>query len=290
MSNLLKAELQKIVGHRWVVGLLIWIFPVGALAASLLLILASLLSPQGLGFFGLSNIKWTSQMLNVWSFPNSSLGRLMLIGFIAFVFAGEFQWDTWKNILPYYARAKFILVKYFAVGLLILIAFATMSVIWGVGPGVAITLVEGSYGPPLTNAIVTDFAGDYVIKVLLTFTAIMISAGYTAIGSMITRSVLGSALVGFGAVLLEELSVVIFLTISTLLRRPGVLNLYRLTPTYNINNISSWVINNHPYSLQMPGFEHITTDTMTFSGVVLVLWAFTLIAITMVLFRRKDIT
>jgi ABC-type transport system involved in multi-copper enzyme maturation permease subunit len=290
MSNLMKAELQKIVGHRWVVGLLIWIFPVGALAASLLLILASLLSPQGLGYFGLSNIKWTSQMLNVWSFPNSSLGRLMLIGFIAFVFAGEFQWDTWKNILPYNSRARFILVKFLAVGLLILIAFVTMSVIWGVGPGVAVTLVEGSYGPLLTNVIVMDFAGDYIIKVLLTFTAIMISAGYTAIGSVITRSVLGSALVGFGAILLEELSVGIFLAMSTLLRRPGILNLYRLTPTYNIYNVSSWVSSNHPYFIQIPGFEHITTDTLTFSGVVLVLWALTLIGITAVLFQRKDIT
>jgi len=289
MSNLLKAELQKIVGHRWVVGFLVWIFPVGALAASLLLILLSLLSPQILGHLGLSNIKWTNQMLNVWSFPNSSLGRLMLIGFIAFVFAGEFQWDTWKNILPYNSRARFILVKFLAVGLLILIAFATMSVIWGVGPGVAVTLVEGSYGPPLTNAIVMDFAGDYIIKVLLTFTAIIISAGYTAIGSVITRSVLGSALIGFGAILLEELSVGIFLAMSTLLRRPGVLNLYRLTPTYNIYNINSWVSSNHPYFLQIPGFEHITTDTLTFSGLVLILWALSLIAITMVLFQRKDI-
>ena len=229
-------------------------------------------------------------MLTVWRFPNSTLGRLMLIGFIAYVFAGEFQWDTWKNILPYSSRARLILVKYLAVGLLILIAFVTMSVIWSVGPGVAVTLVEGSYGPPLTNAIMTDFAIDYFIKVLLTFTAIMISAGYTAIGSVITRSVLGSALVGFGAVLLEELSVVIFLTMSNLLRKPGVLNLYRLTPTYNINNVSSWINNNHPYLPQIPGFEHITTDTLTFSGVVLVLWALTLIAITMVLFQRKDVT
>jgi ABC-type transport system involved in multi-copper enzyme maturation permease subunit len=290
MNKLLNAELQKIIGHRWVTGLLIWIFPVGALAASLLLILASLLSPMSLRYFGLGNIKWTDQMLGVWNIPIGALGRLLLIGFMAFVFAGEYQWDTWKNILPYNSRPRIILTKYLAVGLLILISFATMSVIWSVGPGIAVKFAGVSYGPVLTDAIVADFAGDYIFKTLLTFTVIMISAGYAALGGVITRSVLGSALVGFGAILLEELSIGILLVMSTLLNKPGVLNLYRLTPTYNLYNVSSWMNSNTPYRLQIPGFEHLASDSMSFSAVVLVLWVFALVALTMMVFQRQDIT
>lgn len=290
MNKLLSAELQKIVGHRKVTGLLIWIFPVGALAASLLLILVSLLSPNSLGYFGLGDIKWTDQMLGVWNIPSGALGRLLLIGFMAFVFAGEYQWDTWKNILPSNSRARIILTKYLAVGLLILIAFATMSVIWSVGPGIAVKLVGETYGPALTNAIVADFARDYIFKTLFTFTVIMISAAYAALGGVITRSVLGSALVGFGAILLEELSIGILLAVSSLLNEPSVLNLYRLTPTYNLYNVSSWMNSITPYRIQVPGFEHLASDSVSFSAVVLVLWVFAFVAITIMVFQRQDIT
>jgi len=290
MNKLLHAELQKIVGHRWVTGLLIWVFPVGALAASLLLILVSLLSPARLQYFGLGEIKWTDQMLSVWDIPGSALGRLLLIGFMAFVFAGEYQWGTWKNILPYNSRPRIILTKYLAVGLLILISFAAMSLIWSVGPGIAVRFTGGSYGPALTGAIVADFTGDYVFKIVLTFTVIMITAGYAALGGVITRSVLGSALIGIGAILLQELSMVILLLVSSLANEPGVLNLYRLTPTYNLYNVSSWMQSNVPYRVQIPGFEHLASDSMSFSVVVLAVWIITLVGMTMLVFRRQDIT
>ena len=290
MNKLLRAELQKIVGHRWVTGLLVWVFPVGALAASLLLILLSLLSPARLQYFGLNNILWTDRMLSVWSIPTSALGRLLLIGFMAFVFAGEYQWGTWKNILPYNSRPRIILTKYLAVGLLILISFAAMSVIWSVVPGIALNITGGSSGAALTNAVAADFARDYIFQILLTFTIIMITAGYAAVGGVITRSVLGSALIGIGAILLQELSMVILLLVSNLVNAPGVLNLYRLTPTYNLHNVSSWMSSNIPYRVQIPGFEHLASDSMSFSAIVLALWVITLVGMTMLVFQRQDIT
>ncbi len=192
MRNLFRAEWIKIAGNRWVAGCLIWIFPLGALAflavAGLVLALsssarASLRQDEA--------ILWTEQAISMWNFPNNPVGRLILLGFTAVVFAGEYQWQTWKNVVPRNRRAALILVKFLALGAFVVLAFSLMSALWTAGWAVLTRIADVSYGPRVTWAVLRDFGEDYALAAGLAFTSTVIAAGYAALAAMVTRSILG---------------------------------------------------------------------------------------------------
>ena len=134
MRNLFRAEWIKIAGNRWVAGCLIWIFPLGAVAFLVLagLVLA-LSSSARAGLRQDDAILWTEQAISMWNFPNNPVGRLILLGFTAVVFAGEYQWQTWKNVVPRNRRAALILIKFLALGVFVVLAFSLMSALWTAG-------------------------------------------------------------------------------------------------------------------------------------------------------------
>ncbi len=72
------------------------------------------------------------------------------------------------------------------------------------------------------------------------------------------------------------------------------MHLYRLTPGYNLINVASWINNNAPNTMRP--FEEgkysgiVFSDSLGFSVGLLALWVFGLIALTIALFQRQDIT
>jgi ABC-2 type transport system permease protein len=297
MRDLFRAEWLKIAGNRWVSGCLIWIFPIVAFGAVVVLaLILSLSSSARDGFRNDNSPLWTESAMTVWNVPNNPVGRLILLGFTAVVFAGEYQWQTWKNIVPRNRRAPLILIKFFALGVFVVVAFLLMSLIWTLGVGLLSQIVGVSYGPKITGDVLSDFAGDYALTVGLAFTSTLIAAGYAALAAMLTRSILGGVLVGFALTFAESLSIVALILIGTLLEIPRIVNLYRLTPGYNLLNVASWI--NDKVALNMDVevksgvkyVKYVLSDSLTFSMVVLAVWVFGLIALTAYLFRRQDIT
>jgi hypothetical protein len=126
---------------------------------------------------------------------------MILLGFAAVVFAGEYQWGTWKNIVPRNRRVMLLLMKFMALGVFVVLAFVLMSIIWVIGLGVLAQIAGAEYGPAVTLHVLSDFAEDYAIQAALTFTSMMIAAGYAALAGMLTRSILGGVLVSFGITL-----------------------------------------------------------------------------------------
>ncbi|MFO7538525.1 MAG: hypothetical protein R6X32_10760 [Chloroflexota bacterium] len=63
--------------------------------------------------------------------------------------------------------------------------------------------------------------------------------------------------------------------------------LYRLTPTFTVRNISSWLHNGLPFTL--PGIDYTPAD-LTFSLLVLAGWLLGLLLIAILIFQRQDIT
>src|SRR5512145_2997375 len=138
VPDLFRAEWIKIAGNRWVTSALIWIFPVGALAFVAVMSLILALGPgmrdeDGTVQLGLDKAEWTERALEVWMIPNSLFGRLMILGFTAVVFAGEYQWQTWKNVVPRTRRVLLVLAKFLGVSVSALVAFALMSAIFAAG-------------------------------------------------------------------------------------------------------------------------------------------------------------
>jgi ABC-2 type transport system permease protein len=294
MRDLFRAEWLKIAGNRWVSGCLIWIFPIVAFGAVVVLaLILSLSSGARDGFRSDNNPLWTESAMAVWNVPNNPVGRLILLGFTAVVFAGEYQWQTWKNIVPRNRRVPLILVKFLALGVFVVVAFLLMSLIWTLGVGLLAQIVGVPYGPKITSDVVSDFAGDYALTVGLTFTSTLIAAGYAALAAMLTRSILGGVLVGFALTFAESLSIIGLLFVGYFLDIPRIVHLYRLTPGYNLLNVASWI--NDKVALNMDvnvesRATYVFSDSLTFSVMVLAVWVCGLIALTAYLFRRQDIT
>ena len=163
MLNLYHAELQKTIGNRWVLGFLLWIFPVGAFGVVIIYtLLAFFFENFGENFFQIPP-EWTTTMISVWSFPTNTLGQMFLIGLTAVSFAGEYQWGTWKNILPRRRRYALIGVKFLTLGTLVLFAFTLMSIIVGVGFGVISAVAGIEYGPAFSGEVFIEFLGDYAL-------------------------------------------------------------------------------------------------------------------------------
>ncbi|MEP0764702.1 MAG: ABC transporter permease [Chloroflexota bacterium] len=295
MRDLFRAEWLKIAGNRWVAGCMVWIFPLGALAFLLIAgVILLLSSPARQGFRQDEAALWTEQAIGVWSFPNNPVGRLILLGFTAVVFAGEYQWGTWKNIVPRNRRFSLVLVKFVALGVFVVLAFALMSVLWAAGWGVLTRIAGASYGPRVTAEVIRDFAGDYALAASLAFTSTIIAAGYAALAGMLTRSILGGVIVGFAVTFAENLSIVVLLLIGWLLDIPKAVLAYRFTPGYNLLNVASWISEKAP-SVVRPyesgtHAEIVLSDSLEFSVLVLAAWVVGLILLTGLLFRRQDIT
>lgn len=299
MLSLFRAECSKIVGHRWVVGFLLWVFPVGALAflivmGVLLAVVPNAKSDASVQELGLDQVVWTEQAVVAWNIPNSLLGRLMLLGFSSVVFAGEFQWKTWKNVLPRSERVQLVLVKFVAVVVLVVITFVVMSIIVTVGVGVLAAMVGESYGTVPTRTELAEFGRNYVRQAWLSATLAIISTGYAALAAMVTRSILGGVLVSVVATYVEGLSILGLILIGHFTGVRRMVELYRLMPSYNIANVSSWINKGRPptdsLSAELLGDAFSFDDTLMFSLFVLALWVLGLVGITTYLFQKQDIT
>ncbi len=297
MLSLFRAEWTKTAGNRWVAGFLIWIFPVGALAfmvvmALLIALVPSMHSDQGVERLGLDGVDWTEQAISVWDFPNSLLGRVIVLAFTSFVFAGEYQWGTWKNILPHSNRIAVVLVKFITVGLFVIAAFSLMSAIYGGGMIVLTEIAGGSHGPAISGPVIAAFTGDYLQQAGLAFTLTLIAASMAALSAMAMRSILGGAIAGIVLTYVEGLSILPLLLLAHLLDYPKLIYAYRFTPSYNVANIKSWLARGIPESENFDFFSNVAefSDSMTFSTVLLVVWVCALVGLTVYLFHRQDIT
>ncbi|MBN1681907.1 MAG: hypothetical protein JW966_16640 [Anaerolineae bacterium] len=296
-GNLFRAEWLKIAGNRWVAGCLKWVFPI--LIFGFILLMAVILALSGAARESFQEgaaeepYLWTEYALSTWNLPNNPIGRLVLLGFTAVVFAGEYQWKTWKNTVPRRHRVSLILIKFLALGVFVVVAFVSMSIIFAAGWGVLTEIAGVPYGPALSGDVLTDFAEDYLLQASQAFTSTIIAAGYAALAGMLTRSILGGVLVGVGITFLENLLILILALIGWFLGFYKIVHLYRLTPGYNLLNVNMWVTENHAQRVTM--FEDsrhliVMSDTLAFSLVVLAAWIVGLITLTVVLFQRQDIT
>jgi ABC-2 type transport system permease protein len=287
--RLFRAEWRKIVGNRWVTGCMIWVFPALAVLVTVLALVAAALSASFREGMAGEPLRWTDIAIFPWLIPNNPLGRGLLLGFTAVLFAGEYQWNTWKALVPRSSRVPLILVKFVTVGLFIIFAFTLMSVLLTSGIGLVSVVAGAAYGPPLERGVLAVFAQDYGLQVLYAFVSTTIAGGYAALAAMITRSILGSVIAGIVVSIGETMLFVPLYLIAQLLGREGVLHIYRFVPSYNLLNLFTWLSGETPGGLEMPSGA-VIVDSQRFAEAVLVCWVIGLIALTAYAFQRQDIT
>jgi ABC-type transport system involved in multi-copper enzyme maturation permease subunit len=287
IRNLFRAEWQKLAGHRWAAGLLIWLFPVGAAAIMIIGLLVAFFSPDTVTNLGLPVAEWPAQMVDFWQISSNPLARLMLMGFAAVTFGGEYQWQTWKNVISRQSRTALVLIKFVTLGLFITISFGVASLVWGLGLLAIAALTGGETSLLPAYSSWADFLASYGITAVVSFAAVMIAVSYAVIGALLTRTVLGAAIVGFTATMAEELSPLFVLILQRVTGWDAALDLYRLTPTFTLSNIGSWLSNGRAFALI--GFDY-TPASLGFSVLVLIGWLLGLLLVATLIFQRQDIT
>ncbi len=293
MRSAFAAEWRKLVGHHKAIAFLVWIYPIGALMIVLLIqILPALLLEPVREMMAAEPIDWTEDLLSVWNamngFPGGTFLRMPFIAFIAIAFAGEYQWGTWKNIVPRQSRVALVLAKFLVLGTLILLALLLTSLVLAGGGALRAALFGVPFGPALADLEVASFLRGVGLQVLVTFANTLIVASYAALIAMYSRSIIASLLLSVGVGILEFASSLLLLIVSQALQRPNLVNIIVALPTYNLDNVRSWVVEGVGSTFGgFPGFTAV--PPLWLSVVIVLLWLGGLLGGTAVLFRRQDI-
>lgn len=294
MRELLLAEWRKINGNRMLVSFLVWIYPVGLGMFMVGLLAGALFSPESTGTLAMaatSSGQWTSDMLGIWatitSFPGNIFLRMLPLAFLATVFAGEYQGQTWKVILPWRRRAALLAAK-FAVAIgLITLSFAVTSLIIGAGNAAVRSLLDLPYGPPLAGPAIAEFVSDYAREAVLAVASLLVLAGFAALASLGTRSVVGGLLAGFGLSVVEPMSMVLLAFLGNLTDNPALINMYQFTPSYAVENMRAQFTLGE--AAKLPFSEFTATPEAAVSALILLVWIVLLLGGSMWLFERQDI-
>ena len=293
MLNLLRAEWLKAIWNYRLTGFLVWILPVGIGAFYVVMLVSSLASTRfAEGMLATGAGSWTDDALGVWNlvvtFPFNVIGRMLPLAFMAVVFASEYQSGMWKNLVPRASRPALILSKLAVLTALIMLAFVFTSIVTVIGQGLGHRLVGTDYGPTLTGAVAQEFIAHYAQSAVLALASLLILAGGAALAAILTRSVLGGLLIGFGLSVFDSMSLVFLLLLSRMLDQPDLINLYRFTPSYNLDNALTWFRNGVGYILPVGDFS--TPPSLLFSLAVLLIWIAGFNGLSVWLFQRQDLT
>ncbi|MFA9490129.1 MAG: hypothetical protein ACERK1_02730 [Anaerolineales bacterium] len=295
--NLFLAEWMKVNRNYKVVAFLVWIIPIGLTALYLVLIGMALIDDRASGGLdGVASGKWIQDAVNVWNmvifFPGNTVGRMLPLAFMAVVFAGEYEWRTWKNTVPRTNRYRLILVKLSVLVLVVVIGFSLASLISGAANLFGRHITDVPYSPVFSPTSFGEFILAFTKATALGLLSIIYLGTLAALAAIITRSILGALLVSYGLSLIDALSLGILALIKQLFNLPvELLNLYQLTPTYHIENLWSWVFFDQA-ATSLSGNLAIFTSapSMALSALIYGLWIMALIAAAILLFQRQDLT
>jgi ABC-type transport system involved in multi-copper enzyme maturation permease subunit len=192
--------------------------------------------------------------------------------------------------MPRASRTQLIVAKFVVVTALILIAIISSSLIWGVGRGIAAGVAGVAYGPEVTGTAVVAFIKEYLLTCFTVSASVLIGTAIAALIAMYTRSILTSLFLAIGYAIVEPVVSLLLLLTGAMFERPAIINLVRFTPSYNLDNVSNWIMNEGSSfgTSNLPGF---TTDFSGGTSLLMVgLWLGGLLLLTLWLFSRQDIS
>src|SRR5258708_1077280 len=278
--TVVRGETTKILAQRWVAILLVWIWPIGGIVLPLVLVVLSLLNPPDAQQSLKPTFLWTETALSTWFVPTNLFGRLLFISLASAIFSGEYQWHTWKNIVPRAGRTRLILAKFIAFPALLLFGFRILSVLLTIGIGIIQGLRGMAYPAAPTAEVLQTFGRDYLLQAALTLVNTLIGVAFGAILATLTRAILGGVIGGLLFVAGEIGFIAGVKTLGLALNSPELAGLMQFTSAISIRNIDSWIRTGQPI-LVPPQIEGEPTSTLAGSFVVLIVWLVGLIALNL---------
>jgi hypothetical protein len=288
--KLFLAEWLKISRNVRLAASLVWIFPIGAATILAVGILINVVMEGFSGYMSIS--RWPQDAVLIWgfinTFPGNVFGRMLPLAFMAVVFAGEYQWGTWKNVVPRSNRARLVIAKLIALTLTIVFSLALASLIIVLLQWFGHSLLDVPYEPAWGAVVLTETLKNYFSEVLIATLSLLMLGSFAALAAFITRSVLGALLLSFGFSIAELLSLALLALLAAWFDKPGIVNAYRYMPSFNLENLHAWMVNGQGYT-QIP--LGVVVEASVLESLVLIgLWIALLSAWAISLFKRQDIT
>jgi ABC-2 type transport system permease protein len=284
MLRLCRAELRKIIGQRIVAGLALWIWPIGGIVIPLCLLVAAFMASKDNPVA--PTIQWTDTALAVWNLPLNLFGRLLFIALAVAVFTGEYQWNTWRVIVPRSNRVQLLIAKFAVFTALVTVAFLVMSILITLGIGLVQAARGLPYPPELTSDTLQTFMRSYLVQIALMIVNTLIGMAFGALFAILLQSFLGG-MIGALFFVGGELGFIVASTFMGLfLKAPQFASLSRFTPSMSITNIQSWVQRGVPSQTLIEGTP---TATVGESFVILAVWLVILLALNLWIFQRQEL-
>lgn len=235
MINALRAEALKLRRHR-ATWLMVWIYPLALLLLTMFAVIRGIVVPDAAVEEAASAAQWIEKSAMMWSVPQSGLGRYLMAGFCAVVFAGEYGWNTWKLVIPARARWQLIMAKWVVAAAFLYAAFvvADLIVLSGEWLRGAIGQTRIPTGVSAGKVAHAHFVGLVQAAVPIAYT--VIAAGLLGVA---TRSVLATVILSIVLITIEQLLpgiAVILGAYASSLTRLAV----QLLPFYHVGSLINW--------------------------------------------------
>lgn len=292
MGDLLRAEWSKMFRHSLLTSALVWIYPIGAAAlyGIGLLVVGIMVGDE------LEPTRWTADLPGIWGminvFPGNVFGRLLPIAYMAIWFAGEYQWGTWKNLLPRRSRPALILSKIVAlIGMISFSLFLASLVIFSI-QWLRHGLAGVAYQPALDVDSIRLLLKNYLWAAGSAAVTMWSLAAIAAVMAVLTRSVLGAMLLSFALSIGESISMLLLILIGNFIGKPELVNLYQYMPSYNLENLRLWIMEGIAFTAMPPEFtsQFSAEPTWWLSAIFLVLWTLVWTGLAIWLFQRQDVS
>lgn len=294
MFELFRAEWVKVLGMRRPVAYMLLIFPALTCLVLGLFCLTAALDTDGpqtaQDLFG----DWQKVMTASWTIASHVISRLFLVAFTVVVVAGEYQWGTWKNLLPRRRRTPLLLNKLAVVGVLVVLTFVFESFLLLAGGRLVTWIARVDYAPAVSASALAEYLPVYLTAAVLSFLSYLMTGVFAVLAAVYSRTILGGTLTGFVLIFVERLLLFVPPQVAGYLEMPKLVHLGRVLPIYNVENLRAWMSTNAPAHFYDWAFTSLQLappeDTMVFSVLVLSAWIGLGLLACCVLFERQDIT
>jgi hypothetical protein len=296
MRDLLKAEWNKVRHNYKTVSFIVWIVPVGVFTMLLIGILLAIFSESERGAGGLFGVvstnNWIMDLTGIFNivlvFPTDIMGRIMPLAFIALSMAGEYQWDTWKSIVPRNNRISLLTSKILITSAVMLLSLVLTSLITFFGSLIGRSILGMDYLPAVSAQNLTLLAKEFGVNFGLSALVLIFLGSVGCLLARFSRSTLITFLGGFFFTIVDGLVDKFLYLFGSIFNLPDLVNGYAYSFSFNLGNTLSWLKNDAPFTVTTPGFEG--QYSLMYSILWLTIWIGGVLILALWSFNHQDLT